>query len=352
MTTGTTSGARDPDSRWAAARGGFSASFPGFTLRATRAFWAFLVLVPLLGFAALNTGNNSVYLLLAVAMGAFVASGTFSRHTLSRLRVEAAVPHQVFAGSPVRIELVVRNGSGWLPASLVACRLVGMPGMVVVPAVPPGGERHVGFPTVFPVRGLIPLPPVQVEVRLPLAFFTKIVRWPQHCEVLVYPRKIRVGTVRWGGAPREAETSSGRRNRRGGEVDQLREFRPGDDRRDIHWKQTARQQRAIVMERREPSLPARMLVLDRQFARHDDPVLRQRFDDLVSEVASSAVDELRRGLAVGLVVGQSVMPPATGAAHAHRLLKVLALVQPVAVGADPLPPSVAWAAVYRLAVSQ
>ncbi len=327
----------------------FGGRFPGFSLKPTGAFWFFMAVVPLVGVAALNTGNNALYLLLALTLGSFVASGAFSRHTLSRLRVRLAAPKEVFAGAAVPLQLTVSNGSRWVPAALVVCRPVGMPGRVLVRSVPPRGDATVTLPTMFARRGRHRLPAVQVEVRLPLGFFVKSVRWPQEGEVLVYPRRVHAGVVRRTGFDRHEAASAPGRHRRGGEVELLREFRPGDDRRDIHWKQTARQQRIIVVERRERSLPSSFIALDRELPRRDDAELLERFEDLVSEVASSVLDELHHGQPIGLVVGGTVTPPGTGRLHARRLLEILALVQAVGPGEDPLPALLAGEPVYRLA---
>lgn len=322
--------------------------FPFFALRPTPALWAFLIATPLTGMAALNTGNNALYLLLSLLLGAFAASGVLSRHCLRHLRVALEPLGEVFAASPARLRLRVGNDSPWLPAAGVVCRLVGMPGHALVPPVPPRGQRTVTIATLFRRRGLHRLPAVQVEVRLPLGFFVKTVRWPQERQVLVFPRRVAAGTVRWAGlARREMLRRRGPSERRG-DVDQLREFRPGDDRRDIHWKQTARQQRLIVVERREAREPSRYLVLDRQLPRREDLLLGERFEGLVSEVAAAALGELQRGRQVGLVLGSSVTPPAAGPIHARRLLTLLALVQPVGPGEDPLPAAVQSEGVYRL----
>jgi len=343
-------GVRGPeDDETSESPSGFRARFPGFSLRPTGAFWVFMAVVPLVGVAALNTGNNALYLLLALTLGSFVASGAFSRHTLSRLRVAVSAPREAFAGAVVPLRLTVANGSRWVPAAFVVCRLVGMPGRAVVPRVAPGGEEVVTLPTFFARRGRHRLPAVRVEVRLPLGFFVKSVCWAQDGELLVYPRRVRVGAVRRTGLERREERSAPGRRRRGGEVEHLREFRPGDDRRDIHWKQTARQQRFIVMERRERALPSSFLALDRQLPRRDDADTLERFEDLVSEVASSALDQLRRGEPVGLIIGGTVTPPGSGGPHARKLLERLALVQPVGPGEDPLPPLLAGEPVYRLA---
>ena len=333
----------------AAAATGFWVRFPGFTLKPTAAFWVFVVSVPLLGVAALNTGNNSLYLLLALTLGAFVSSGAFSRHTLSRVRVRLVAPGEAFAGAAVGVQLEVSNHSRWVPAAYVVCHLLGLPGRAVIARVPPRASTLVSLPTVFPRRGRRKLPAVQVEIRLPLGFFVKSVRWSQSAEVLVYPRRVRVGAVRWAGLARREEATAPGRGRRGGEVEQLRHFHPGDDRRDIHWKQTARQQRLIVVERRERSLPSHYLALDRQLPRRDDDALLQRFEDLVSEVASSALEQLHHGEPVGLIIGGTVTPPGSGSSHARRLLEQLALVQAVGPGEDPLPALLSGEPVYRLA---
>ncbi len=336
-------------SRWMARPDGH---FPGFSLRPTRGFWIFVVAVPLLGVAALNTGNNALYLLLATTLGAFVASGYLSRHALRHTRATLRAPAEATCGTPVHLEVEVRNDSPWLPATGLVCRLVGLPGCALVPPVPPRGALRVRLTTIFPRRGRRELPAVRAEVRLPLPFFVKSSRFVQDGTLLVFPRRVVAGPARWAGlAGHDLHAAAGSQRRRG-EVEQLREFHPGDDRRDIHWKQTARQQRAIVMERRERALPSRFLVLDRQLPRRDDELLLARFEDLVSEVASAALEQLRRGGSVGLVVGGAVVPPGTGGRQARRLLEQLALVQAVGPGEDPLPVLARDGSVYRLVESR
>ena len=322
--------------------------FPGFAIRATRAFWVFLVAVPLLALAALNTGNNALYLLLSLALGAFVASGALSRHTLRCVRASVRQPGEIFAGAPVTLEVDIANASPWLPAAGVVVRLTDMPGHALAPTVPPRATATARLVTVFAHRGRHALPALRVEVRLPLGFFVKAVHLEQVVEVLAYPRRFAGAAARFSGVGAARIAAAAGALVRGGEVEQLREFRPGDDRRDIHWKQTARQQRMIVVERRERVRPAHYLVLDRQLPRRDDAALLARFEDLVSEVATAALDRIRHGDAVGLAIGGSVTPPQAGRRHARRLLEQLALVQAVGPGDDPLPPAIGGTGVYRL----
>lgn len=305
------------------------ARFPGFSLRPTRAFWWFLAWVSVLGVAALNTGNNALYMLLSLSLGAFVASGVFSRHMVGHLRGEARWPAEVWAAAATRVQVSLENTSPWLPAWGVVCRLEGLPGGAVLPRIPPRGQLTAVLLTRCPARGLFPRPHLVVEVWLPLGFFVKALRLPQEGQLLVYPRLVAAAVPRFSGPAQGAQERGAGRSQRGGEVELLREFRPGDDLRDVHWKQTARQGRVIVMERRERERRMRFLVLDPTVRDPEDPATRRRFEDLVAEVASVARKLVHLGQAVGVVVGERVLPPAWGPEHLRRILTLLALVQPV-----------------------
>ncbi len=324
--------------------------FPGFTLRPAPAFWVFLLTAPVLGVAALNTGNNALYLLLSLSLGAFFASGAVSRHALGHLAATVRPPRDVFAAAPVRVTVDVRNTSRWLPASGLVVRLEGLPGSALVPRVARGGGVTAAeVQTVFGRRGRRAIPDVRIEVRLPLGFFVKSLRLAQEGEIVVYPRRFPAARARLAGLSREEVARRTGPFRRSGDVDVLREFKAGDDRRDIHWKQTARQQRVIVKERRERLAGARFVVFDRQIARPGDAELAQRFEDLVSEAASAAVGRLRSGDPVGLVVGSRVLPPASGSGQVRAILELLAVVEAVGPGEDPLPAEAGSGPVYRLA---
>src|SRR5207248_8376644 len=62
------------------------------------------------GFAAINTGNNLLYLLLGWLLSFIVASGILSERTLRGLRVERRPPPRVFASEPFLMEVVIKNG--------------------------------------------------------------------------------------------------------------------------------------------------------------------------------------------------------------------------------------------------
>ncbi len=308
--------------------------------------WAALAVV---GVAALNTGNNSLYLLFSLALGTVLSGWVVAARSLRALRVTARCPTDASAGSPTVLLLDIANTSRWLPTPCLLCTVEGLPGRAAVAALERGARTTLALATVFPRRGRHPLPAVWVEALLPIPFLRRRARYPQRGDVVVLPRRVSVGAVRLAQVAKADANGTGGRGQRGGEVAHLREFRPGDDRRDIHWKQTARQQWLVVVERQEAPVAAEYVVLDRQLPRRDDPVWRERFEDLVAEAAAAVCARVRAGTTVGLVMGGTVLPPGRGVTHGRRLLRALALVEAAGPGEDPLPAAVRSGQVYRLA---
>ena len=63
------------------------------------------------GFAAINTGNNLLYLLLGWLLSFIVASGVLSEGTMRGLTVTRRPPPRVHAGQPFLMEISVANGA-------------------------------------------------------------------------------------------------------------------------------------------------------------------------------------------------------------------------------------------------
>jgi uncharacterized protein (DUF58 family) len=112
-------------------------------------------------------------------------------------------------------------------------------------------------------------------------------------------------------------------------VVQLREYREGDELRQIHWKQTARQRQPIVVDRQRRAEVPVFFVVDPRLEDPLDHEQRNEFEETVSQVATGVVRRLEQGHEVGLVVGREVIPPVRSARKMAFLMRPLAEVQPV-----------------------
>lgn len=314
----------------------FNTTFPGFRLRLTRWGGVFLVACLVLGAAAVNTGNNALMAALGIALGAYVVSGTWSRQVLARVEARVIPPRDLFAGRPAIVEVELHNRSRLFPAyGLLLRDADGWP-VLLERLLPVGASRRYSVRRSFPRRGRVPLGPWRLEVLLPLGFFLKSKSLLVHDEVLVYPRLLERSRLSLSGRGGERVPDRLEGRGREGEVSRLREYQDGDERRLVHWKQSARQQRPIVVERQRAAEAPVVLVLDPRLSDPRDPELLERFEELVSEVATRVVERLGRGEAAGVVVGATVAGPYSSPAQAPLLLGPLAVVE--ACGRDAAGP--------------
>jgi len=295
-------------------------------IRITKVGLWFVLFTVLVAVAATNTGNNALYLVLASMLGLLVVSGITSRHNLRGLGVAVDLPGEIFANQPFHLPFSLRNKSRFLPRWLLhfAVQRNGSPRLLTY--LPPRGVGKGRVEMLVPRRGVHRLDAGHLSTLFPLGFFRKGLRYPLGMELLVFPEiygaaSASLGqTGRWGDEP--SRTAGW-----GHELHALRTFRPGDDPRSIHWKQTARTGRIIFMEREVEESRRLSIVFDNAVGVLPDDAARNRFEHLVSEAATAGLDYLERGFEVELVTRDAVLPFAAGARQRFALLEALALLE-------------------------
>jgi uncharacterized protein (DUF58 family) len=86
----------------------------------TRAGIVYVLATLLIGVAALNTGNNLLYLIVSTMLGAVLVSGICSSLVLRGLTLHVDLPSHVFAKERAPGSLDLRNSSRWLPCLSVS----------------------------------------------------------------------------------------------------------------------------------------------------------------------------------------------------------------------------------------
>jgi len=89
---------------------------PPRKLRPTRAGWWFFVLIFGVGFAALNTGNNLLYLVLSLMLAFLVLSGVLSESALRGISVRRRLPRELFAEAFCSVGLEITNRQQRVPS--------------------------------------------------------------------------------------------------------------------------------------------------------------------------------------------------------------------------------------------
>jgi uncharacterized protein (DUF58 family) len=314
---------------------------PSRSVRPTREGRRFVLLTLGVGIAAVNTGNNLLYLLLAMMLSLIVVSGILSEQCVRGLEVRRRMPSPIFANRPATASLSVANRKARFPTlSLEVLDVAAGQALdrgVILAHLPPGARALQSYPLLFPRRGVHRLEGVRLRTRFPFGLFAKSAFRPLDAELVVFPEltplpeevtRELAGLGRERGLPRRGP---------GAGLYNLRDYQPGDDSRLIHWRTAARHGRLIVRETEAEVLRRARLVL--ATARPGGPArlsgADEAFERAVSFTASLAVSLHERGFSLSLVAGREAVPFGAGSTHLHRLLHVLALCGPA--GPDELP---------------
>jgi uncharacterized protein (DUF58 family) len=275
-----------------------------FDYEVTRVGITYVAAVLIVGIAALNTGNNLLYMIVAAMLGAILVSGFASAMVLRGLHLDVRLPEHVFAGQMQKARIVVRNSRRWVP-SLSIQVIAAKPKVkrkrwwrkspppkishalfdasVYFPIVPAGKEVSAEIELSFDARGRYQQEGFLLATRFPFAFLTKTRRIPLEREIVVYPR-VELADEALEALPIVSGEFEAFQRGRGYDLHLIREYMPEDSARHVDWKATARTGSLKV----------------REFSREDEYKVRIVFDNPMSGTLSCEAYERAVGTAASL----------------------------------------------------
>src|SRR5229473_4985318 len=295
----------------------------------TKAGALYAIVVLTIGIAALNTGNNLLYIIVAAMLAAIVVSGIASALCLRGLELELKIPEHIFAGTQVPGTLCVRNPRRWIPSLSISAtpaekgkerkRWSWVATTFPVPPWRPPERQWLQLPDrklrripvdsasgVFHESAYFPLIPPKIQLqaevglnfrrrgryqerfslstRFPFAFLVKTRRVALSREVLVYPELANSAEVLDLLPVLSGKLETYLRGR-GSDLYRIREYLPEDSAKHVDWKATAKSGSLKV----------------REFSREDERRLRVVFDNPAPGVISNQSYERMVSLAASVV---------------------------------------------------
>lgn len=296
------------------------------TIRPTREGWWFIGASLAVGLAATNTGNNLLYLILAMMLSFVAISGILSEQTMRHLRLERELPRRLLAGAPCSVRVWLINRKPRLPSYALhlteADPAGGQAASHFLLKVAPRGRESWQYTLTFPRRGRHRLPGLTTFTRFPFGLFAKMSRPLLSDPVLVYPA---LRTLAPGEMPAALEPGWRDRDRRGhgAGLRNLRPYRPGDDPRLLHWKTSAKAGDLMVKELGDEDRPRVLLIVEDPTPGTPPAVVEAN----LSYAASVAAHAIRLGTQVHLVTAEGGTGFGQGDSHLDRILECLALYQ-------------------------
>jgi uncharacterized protein (DUF58 family) len=315
----------------------------------TRGGLIYLGIMGVVAFAALNTGNNLLFLVLSLLISTLFVSWGAARVGLRDLIVSARFPDHIFAGEPAPVIVTLRNRKRLLPSFSIlveargpidddevrAKRLAGVPkrfakrSLAYFMYVPHRAAAEQRTDHLFEKRGHVLITGFELSTRFPFGFFRRRRRLPaRNVDIIVYP-KLKVIGDELHLLPMNAGRLASVRRGAGHDLLSLRDYQPQDDLRHIDWKSTARARRLTVREFTAEDERRVTIALDtRARSEGQEKDFAVRFEEGVTTAASLIAHFIAERAEVRLVLGLDGGRYGVGPEQLYDCLRRLALVTP------------------------
>lgn len=317
--------------------------------RGARLGWSgfvFIFITVFLAIGAVNSQNNLLFWVFGLAVAAVIVSGIISGNSLMGLRHAALEVPDTPVGVTRDLAHTLVSRNRLLPVFALNIRELD------APDARPGCALHIGPRSI--TRTTVPWTPTRrgptdfdrilVESRFPFGFIIKTLEYSIPRRGLATPPILELNPdliASLGEGQTEHRIKRARRNATGAYFG-LRPYAPGDPRRLIAWRPSARRSDLLVVEHAEPqgrsvwihlTLPGGGAGAERGF-----DFMAER---AIALAASLAVAGSRAGRPVGVWASWAgvKLVPATGGPAETRVVRALAMIDPAArPGPDSDPP--------------
>jgi|AP45_3_1055517.scaffolds.fasta_scaffold27054_2 uncharacterized protein (DUF58 family) len=333
---------------------------PPRRLAFTRAGKFFMLLTLAVGAGALNTGNNLLFLLLGMMLSAIIASGLLSEAVLRKLWLERRAPSRIFANRAAAGSFKLNNPRNYLSINIeisernATCEVGPIAGEEIghkdvpafkfwvedsfdgddyvaiarMPELGAGETKHIQALYNFPFRGRYKSPGMRLATRFPFGIFHKIVEVDQERDFVVFPEPAPADDWAADVAARFGDIA---RNRAGNgeEYFGLRDWREGEDRRQIHWKSSARRGAFVVRESEEQEQRAVEIVLLHATGHKSQapPYMKDAFEEGLRKTVGLLEELVAKRYRVALRTLDGATDAGEGITHLDRMLHQLATLE-------------------------
>lgn len=246
--------------------------------RLTREGIIYLVAVFVIVLAAVNTGNNLLFMILACLLAGILISGIISRVVLTGLELNIELPEHVFAGQPILATVEVRNEKNMMPS--FSLRVVGtgektgaeiLSRPVYFPYIPHENSARQKVELLFPRRGVYRQSAFGIRTKFPFGFLEKTRHVDSEMELVVYPH-VEPTDEFYEILPLLTGEIETLHRGRGYDLYSIRDYLSTDSARFVDWKASAKSAALKV----------------REFAREDERRLVLALDSFVGAAESGA----------------------------------------------------------------
>jgi uncharacterized protein (DUF58 family) len=237
----------------------------GLVLNVMSTGWIFCAFILVVAIAAISTGNNLLYMVLAALLATMVVSGVASRLGISNLSVSLRFPDHIFAGDPTQLEVTLNNQKQFFPSfsltvaateqkdrqalrkKLRHSSATTLGDLAHFPILPARAKARARITRTFEQRGVYPVNGFTLRTRFPFGFVERRRYVEANGEMIVYPRPQTLDDF-YHLLPLTHGQMESNLKGRGSDLYGIRQYLPTDHPRVVDWKATAKTSKLMVRE--------------------------------------------------------------------------------------------------------
>lgn len=315
----------------------------------TREGVGYLGLIGVIAIAALNTGNNLLFIILASLLAGILVSGILSQLVITGLELDFVLPDHIFAEQAMISRVTLSNLKWFFPSFSVtvgaqedkkknppvlsrAPRRI-LDQQVYVPYVPRRAEVTQHVEMTFPRRGRYSQEEFRVSTKFPFGFLRKSRVVALRREILVLP-SLKPTEEFYEILPLISGEVESSFKGRGVDLYAIRDYQEGDTSRHVDWKASAKAQQLKVREFTREDERRVVLMFDVRLPRGDKKSLEQ-FEKGVSFCACLAWHFYEINAQLQFMCAEMETPMTAAAEIIYPAMEALAMVEPRTGVADP-----------------
>lgn len=299
-------------------------------MRATREGRRFYIASFLIAVAAVNTGNNLIYLILSLLLSIILLSFVILIVNLSRLTIDVSATGPVFSGEETRLCLSAVNNKKRLPSYSINVSELTSGSSAYYSFIAPQSRVSQDMKMTFRRRGVYSYGIFIVGSGFPFILMTNKKPVATFGEVIVYPEFRDITHILPENTGNEDGGIIGAIGP-GEDIYSIRDYRHGDDLRKMHWKASAKTSNLLVKEFAEYETRKTTIMIDNFLSKNvhgrTDNETDEVFETVVSLAASLSRHYLDLGHFVRIVSCRKVIPFGRGDEQLYRILDILAVMR-------------------------
>jgi uncharacterized protein (DUF58 family) len=285
-------------------------------IKINKAGYLYIILTILIGFSAVNTGNNLVYIIASALLSYMMVSGIFGRGNLYGVEIALEFPEELFAKTETPIMVKLTSKRRWMPAFLINVSIKDR--NVLFPFVNAKSQMNLPCKIEFDQRGAFHIENIYVSSLFPFNFFTRYRKIVLNTDLIVFPKPVKSHWQQFydhrsmtrGEVP---SSLSGYDS----DITSIRDYVFGDPTKYISWKSTAKTGHLKTKELSSFQLQEIMIDFDR--------MNKDNLEHQISCLTFMIIKLIRSGVPIGIKIRGETHKPDLSHNHKINMLRKLAL---------------------------